>query len=385
MMNENNLKVKVSAKEQKLAHNSNFTFNQHRFISDIYECEKQKYILEKRQNKLLNTIKQKEFCPDYFDTNFYNKYDNESKNHIKRPIKPKLQSFSWPDELLHATIVGIPSGIVFTILHLIIHKIVRGDLSSFELGFGTLIAIVVTVAVCIRNKNNNEKYYIKALRSYEKECKEAKEKDKKIDEYNLERSKYWQNEYEKYRNKIIDNAKIYKNTVMPEVNEIKRSLNAVNNTLQSLYNLRINGVLCLHPNYQGLVPISIIFGYFDTGRCNKLEGHEGAYNLYEDEKIRGMIINKLDTVLKKINQLNHSMIYVGQAIEECNSQLSVLESASNRMISSVNNISSNVSSGINGISNQMSAIETNTANSAYYAEVGARMTAFNTVYNLLKD
>lgn len=352
MMNENNLKVKVSAKEQKLAHNSNFTFNQHRFISDIYECEKQKYILEKRQNKLLNTIKQKEFCPDYFDTNFYNKYDNESKNHIKRPIKPKLQSFSWPDELLHATIVGIPSGIVFTILHLIIHKIVRGDLSSFELGFGTLIAIVVTVAVCIRNKNNNEKYYIKALRSYEKECKEAKEKDKKIDEYNLERSKYWQNEYEKYRNKIIDNAKIYKNTVMPEVNEIKRSLNAVNNTLQSLYNLRINGVLCLHPNYQGLVPISIIFGYFDTGRCNKLEGHEGAYNLYEDEKIRGMIINKLDTVLKKINQLNHSMIYVGQAIEECNSQLSVLESASNRMISSVNNISSNVSSGINGISNQ---------------------------------
>lgn len=55
------------------------------------------------------------------------------------------------------------------------------------------------------------------------------------------------------------------------------------------------------------------------------------------------------------------------------------------MISSVNNMNRNVSRSLNGVSNQMSAIEANTANSAYYAEVGARMTAFNTAYNLLKN
>lgn len=79
------------------------------------------------------------------------------------------------------------------------------------------------------------------------------------------------------------------------------------------------------------------------------------------------------------------MIYVGKAIEECNSRLSDLESAGNRMISYVNNMNSNVSNRLNGVSNQMSAIEANTANSAYYAEVGARMSTFNTVYNLLSD
>lgn len=170
-----------------------------------------------------------------------------------------------------------------------------------------------------------------------------------------------------------------------EQEQALHQLCAVYNTLEMLYNLRVNGVLCLHPNYQGLVPISIIYGYFDTGRCSQLQGHEGAYNLYEDEKMKGMIIGKLNVVLKQLNQLNRSMIYVGKAIEKCNSRLSDLESAGNRMISSVNNMNSNVSNRLNGVSNQMSAIEANTANSAYYAEVGARMSTFNTVYNLLSD
>lgn len=86
-----------------------------------------------------------------------------------------------------------------------------------------------------------------------------------------------------------------------------------------------------------------------------------------------------------IGQLQNTMYYVGQAIEECNSRLSELESASDRMINSVNSINSNVTQQLNGVSNQMSAIEENTANSAYYAEVGARMTAFQTAYNLLND
>lgn len=382
-MNENNFKIKVSEKEQAVTQSREF--NQHKFISDIYECEKQKYILEKRYNKLLNNIKQKEFCPNFCDTKFCKEYNKEKKRRVEKPYKPVSHSGFSLYDLWHAAIIGVPSGIGFTILHLIVHKIVRDSMMSFELGLGTLFAIIVTIAVIIKNKKDSEKYYAAALRRYKDESIKVEQENKEIDEYNHERSEYWHNEYNKYRNKVIENANKYKELVMLEVNEVKRNFAAVNNTLQSLYNLRINGVLCLHPNYRGLVSISIIYGYFDTGRCSQLQGHEGAYNLYEDEKMKGMIIGKLNIVLKQLNQLNRSMIYVGQAIEECNSRLSDLESTSNKMIGSINNMNSNVSNRLNGVSNQMSAIKANTANSAYYSEVGARMTTFNTVYNLLKD
>lgn len=384
-MNENNLSVKATSNYNAISTNNGFVFDQRKFISDIYECEKQKYILEKRLNLLLHKIKQKSFCPDYCDTNFYKRYDKESKNHRDRPPKPKMESYSWPEELFLAALKGVPCGIVFTVLHLIVHMIVRGSLMSFELGFGTIIAIIVTIIVAIRNKKMLKKNYIERMNAYKENCKKAKEDDERIDKYNMERSNYWENEYEKYCNKIKNSAKQYEALVMPEINEIRTNLNLVNNTLKTLYNLRINGVLCLHPNYQGIVPISVIHGYFDTGRCSQLQGHEGAYNLYEDEKMKGMIINKLDVVSKQIGKLNSTMVYVGQAINECNDRLSSLESTSERMISSVNSMNNNVTKQLNGVSNQMSAIESNTANSAYYAEVGAKMATFNTVYNMLKD
>lgn len=141
----------------------------------------------------------------------------------------------------------------------------------------------------------------------------------------------------------------------------------------------------MHPNYRGLIPISVIYGYFDTGRCTQLQGHEGAYNLYEDEKMKGIIINKLETVSKQLGDLQSSMVYVGQAIQECNSLLSDLEAEGERMTAAVHSMNKSVSNRLGGVSNQLSYIETNTANSAYYAEVGAKMATFNTVYNLLKD
>lgn len=384
-MSQNNVKIKVTAKEQAISPYSEDTFNQNEFIKNIYECEKYKYILENRQNRLLKRIKNKYFCPDFFDTNFYKQYDKKSKNHIKRPNKPKKNVFSWPDELLYGAFRGVPIGIACTIIFLIVNKIFTGLLGDFELGFGALIAIVSTVIFFIKSKINNDNSYERALKSYEETCKKFKEEDERIDKYNDELHDYWHGKYEEYKDNIINSAQKYEENIMPELNEIKRELDDVSGTLQSLYNLRINGVLCLHPSYQGLIPISIIYGYFETGRCTQLQGHEGAYNLYEDEKMKGLIINKLDTVSKQLGHLQNTMCYVGQAIEECNSRLSELESASDRMINSVNSINSNVTQQLNGVSNQMSAIEENTANSAYYAEVGARMTAFQTAYNLLND
>lgn len=77
------------------------------------------------------------------------------------------------------------------------------------------------------------------------------------------------------------------------------------------------------------------------------------------------------------------MIYVGQAIQDCNSRLAELETTSNKMINAVNRVNSSVSNKLDDISNQNAQIEENVANVAYYAEISANMDSINTMYNLL--
>lgn len=290
---------------------------------------------------------------------------------------PKTESIEFiGDYILEYTPITALGGVIAGIIFDIASNSWKAGLVVF------IVAIIIGIVLGIyKYVNEKDKY-----NGYLKEVDSVKKQNLEIDKYNQGRYKYWKEQLIKDNDELRENfMKNERPIIAREKKEIELQLSAVYDTLEMLYNLRINGVLCLHPNYQGLVPISIIYGYFDTGRCTQLQGHEGAYNLYEDEKMKGMIINKLDIVSQQLGQLNNSMTYVVQAIQECNERLSDLESASDRMINSVNNMNNNVTSRLNGVSNQMIAIEENTANSAYYAEVGARMTTFNTVYNLLND
>lgn len=382
MMSENNLKVKVTVKEQNLAQNDNLVFNQHTFISDIYECEKQKYILEEMRRSTMvkwgGPILSENL--NFEHTSYYKKYCNDCKKKKPFPNKvspPKTESIEFiGDYILEYTPITALGGVIAGIIFDIASNSWKAGLVVF------IVAIIIGIVLGIyKYVNEKDKY-----NGYLKEVDSVKKQNLEIDKYNQGRYKYWKEQLIKDNDELRENfMKNERPIIAREKKEIELQLSAVYDTLEMLYNLRINGVLCLHPNYQGLVPISIIYGYFDTGRCTQLQGHEGAYNLYEDEKMKGMIINKLDIVSQQLGQLNNSMTYVVQAIQECNERLSDLESASDRMINSVNNMNNNVTSRLNGVSNQMIAIEENTANSAYYAEVGARMTTFNTVYNLLND
>ena len=378
-MSENNFAIKATARNQSPMQ-SDGVFNQHKFISDIYECEKKRYILVKRIDELDKELlgpQRPAFKPSY-------EYDNYCKEVKKKKSFPeKVQNpddffSSIEDYIYFSLFLGVILAFIIDIIIDIVKKIF-----FFAPGFYVIIvAVILGFIVGVNNYAKDKSEY----GNYLNEVESIKKQNADIVKYNNERYKYWENErHKRYVMSIDEFEQNTKPIIEREQEQALHQLCAVYNTLEMLYNLRVNGVLCLHPNYQGLVPISIIYGYFDTGRCSQLQGHEGTYNLYEDEKMKGMIIGKLNVVLKQLNQLNRSMIYVGKAIEKCKSRLYDLESAGNRMISSVNNMNSNVSNRLKGVSNQMSAIEANTANSAYYAEVGARISTFNTVYNFLRD
>lgn len=394
-MSENNVKIKVSGKDKEVMQSEEVSFNQRKFIGDIYECEKQKYIIENRIKMLNGKIANASYIKKYDDTEFA-KYEQKHRKHelFEKNYKKvndavsnfKERAFAY---FLFGGIAGVVVGFLTNLLLFlgVLENVDGGLIKGYVIpGFKTML-IVFAIALGIMAID----YIISSL-SDKQQRNLIKQNNNKVPEKNKEIEKFNQKLKEDCNNKYLNYVKNRRKEIDKTVPLMKQErdlacteLEKTKNTLVMLYNLRIDGVLCLHPNYQGLVPVSVIYGYFDTGRCSQLQGHEGAYNLYEDEKMKGLIINKLDVVSRQLGQLQASMVYVGNMLEVCNACLSDLEKSSNRMISSINNMNSNVSNQISGVSNQMAAIEENTANSAYYAEVGAKMTTFNTVYNLLKN
>lgn len=364
---------------------SSKSFNQFDFVKALYECEKDKYILENRKAKILKRISLLSQKCD-FSQSSYSSYEKKKKRNMPHePEKEKISSDDFDLALLVAC--GVSIGVF--ILNLIIKFLgMLGLIPKFSiLGhhwfavlivmFVSLFALVLIIKYGIYSKKNKD-----ALEKYQKSCEKIRKENANVDEYN---NKMYRQQYEKYaltNKRIEERANEYKNETKDELELIRQNLNKINNTLEFLYNLRINDVLCYHPNYRGLIPVSVIYGYFDTGRCTQLQGHEGAYNLYEDEKMKGMIINKIDVITKQMWKLNQNMIYVGKAVEECNAKLSELESTSNRVANGLESVNSNINKQMKNTSYQLSDIERNTANGAYYAKIGAEMSTLTAIYNV---
>lgn len=142
--------------------------------------------------------------------------------------------------------------------------------------------------------------------------------------------------------------------LLPEV--IKKSQGKLYETqeiLNKYYNLGI-----IYPKYRGLIPICTIYEYIESGRCVSLTGPDGAYNLYERELRMNLIIDKLDTVIDKLDSIRKSQYMLYEAIQAGNEQLARLSNA-------VDNLQSTADS-----------IERNTELSSYYNGITATNAAF---------
>ena len=106
-------------------------------------------------------------------------------------------------------------------------------------------------------------------------------------------------------------------------------------TLNKLYN---KGVI--HKKYWGLVPICSLYGYFDTGVCTQLEGHEGAYNKYDTECRLDRIISKLDQVIQRLDEIKELQQDLYDAIEESNCKVGQLIRNSERISDQLSGIQS---------------------------------------------
>lgn len=122
---------------------------------------------------------------------------------------------------------------------------------------------------------------------------------------------------QKYLKKIeIDKDRVSKEMIMARktdisINVLQQNLFKEENMLRKLYNYNI-----IYSKYRNLNAIASFCEYFESKRVSELTGHEGAYNLYENEIRLGMIITNTEIIISKLDEIkfNQNMMY--NAIQE---------------------------------------------------------------------
>lgn len=128
-----------------------------------------------------------------------------------------------------------------------------------------------------------------------------------------------------YQKALVDNEQFLheKERLLPLLEQdyqiLKRHYNKICSTLQQYYDLNI-----IYPKYRGIIPVSMFVQYFASGRVSKLEGHTGAYNLYEQELLQRIIISKLDIVISRLDEIQSTQYELAQALQQSNQKITAL-------------------------------------------------------------
>lgn len=115
---------------------------------------------------------------------------------------------------------------------------------------------------------------------------------------------------------------IKKEVLKAELSQMRELNAASKKTLEQIYDKNI-----VFPKYRNMVMVCSLYEYVCTGRCDTLEGHEGAYNLLELEIRLDKIVTGLDRVIELLGRIQQSQYMVYSAIQDANRQSAkILES-----------------------------------------------------------
>ncbi len=240
-----------------------------KYIMHIKTLEEQRFVLTNTINKIDSTINS--LC---VPKKIYREYYRNDKNYFDD------NKFEFGCSLF------------FLILTIVFFKAwnatgINGKY-SFSMGLLSIICTILTVwpiGSVIYNKIKGDRY----AEAAQKELDDKYQKDLLYENNRIQKEKLMKSNYQKARN------------------EMYQVYCTVCNTLSALYNKNI-----IYEKYRGdLVAICMFLEYLKSGRCDQLKGHEGAYNIYENEIRLGIIISKLDEVIEKLDEIsnNQYMLY----------------------------------------------------------------------------
>lgn len=184
----------------------------------------------------------------------------------------------------------VPYAIVIFFIVVVICIIARGGAI-----FSLLIPIIFTVINIVEGFQSE---YFPQKERYETYCRNVKEEEKRI-----------------------ETEKSVQNILLQEAEIIARKMQSSQKLLDSLYSLNV-----IYPKYRNLIAVSQFYEYFESGRRNTLTGVNGAYDLYEQERLQNMIIDRLDRISSQLGMLQRTQNVLYQEINRTNTLISGLES-----------------------------------------------------------
>lgn len=133
----------------------------------------------------------------------------------------------------------------------------------------------------------------------------------------------------------------------------------------------------LFEKYRNFVAVSSFYEYIASGRCETLEGPNGAYNLFENEIRMNMVICQLNQVLESLEQIKQNQYMIYSAIQETNAQLTSLNYSMNKAVGALESIKANtndIKSNMSKIAENIEVIAYNTEQTAFYAKKNVELT-----------
>lgn len=183
-----------------------------------------------------------------------------------------------------------------------------GSLSAFF----TIVFIIYTVVDWIQNKRNHKieiSEYNEKLFAYQFRHDEYRKSYEKFIEQKSLVEKQYRSDYEFYEKSV----NIFNERRTKAIEEYQKSHKALTEALEDLYNEDI-----IFPKYRNLVAITAINEYLMSGRCDRLEGPDGAYNLYEMELRQNIVIGQLSCIVDNLEQIKNNQYSLYQELQKSN-------------------------------------------------------------------
>lgn len=370
------------------------SFNLTAFLECLINCEKNKRILTeilKNQikvyckNQLALEKKKKMIKMQYIndiDNNLQIIYQNIDKlnkevelteedlirNNIKKPIepiKPTNNNINKPE----MPILKKPN--FFNKTRIAIEN--QNLLKEYELSLKEYEDKEKKFKADIQEYNRVYSKYEDDYKIFKKKYDELKEKIKNDNENTIKKLNEEIEQLEDEKNNIEDNLdkqlkELPESTIcdylLKEIDEVKDEIIKINIAINQLNSLNI-----IYPKYNTFVALTTIYEYLITGRCDSLTGNTGAYNLYEQELRSNIIIDKLDTIIEKLDSIKNNQYQMYCILNDIKETQDEMCSLFDKAVDEITSINENTKN----IEKLSSVVAYNTTKISLYSKINNRL------------
>lgn len=229
-------------------------------------------------------------------------------------------------------------------------------------GFALLILFIVGWATSTKKLKSEESRYNEAVMNAEAENAEIDKRNAAYEEqvqreYNLTLSQINSSVDEANKQIKIENCNI--DVAIEELHSAKdRIYNAEKQMEDKLKEQYDKGIV--FEKYRNFIAIASFYEYLASSRCSKLEGPDGAYNLFEQELRQNVIIGQLNVIITKLDEIKQNQYCMYTELTKISSSLEETNRSINNITNSVSNIDNTtqyVAAVDNEIGNMMGVIQ----------------------------